>query len=68
MSDTKPAATTTHKAAAVSELEYCLLKGVSPRTMLTRRKQGKTPPYFLEGRQIRYRLSDIADHEQNSGQ
>ena len=68
MLDTKPAATTTHKPGSISELEYCLLIGKSPRTILTRRKQGKTPPYFLVGRKIFYRLSDIADHEQNSGQ
>jgi len=71
MLDAKPAAKTTittHNAAAVSELEYCLIKGISPRTILTRRKQGQTPSYFLVGRKIFYRLSDIAAHEQNATQ
>jgi hypothetical protein len=66
MLDQKPTvktATTPHPDS-ICELEYCLRKGISPRTILKLRKQGKTPPHYTERRQIRYSLADIEAFDQ----
>jgi excisionase family DNA binding protein len=34
--------------------------GLSDRTLLTMRKNGKGPPYVVMGRSIRYRESDVS--------
>jgi len=49
---------------SISETELCARLGKCPRTLMYWRKAGKTPPYFRQGQQYRYLLSDIAAFEQ----
>jgi predicted site-specific integrase-resolvase len=51
--------------SSISELEYCYNNGISLRTAHNRRKAGKVPKYFFQGKQIRYKLSDIEAFEQS---
>jgi hypothetical protein len=53
---------------SISEIEYSLRLGISPRTLFNYRKAGKTPPHFEVFRkgtrpEIRYLISAIKDFE-----
>jgi predicted site-specific integrase-resolvase len=43
----------------ISELEACLILGISTRSALTWRKQGKMPPHSINGQTIEYLLDDV---------
>ena len=51
---------------SVSDLELCVRLDKCPRTLLNWRKNGKMPPHFLKGKQVRYLVSDIEEFERQS--
>jgi len=59
----KPAPTAAEHFPSFSDIELCAHWRICPRTSLNRRKAGKMPPYFLQGKQVRYLLSDIEEFE-----
>jgi len=58
----------THTQASFSETELCAHWTICPRTAAYRRKAGKMPPFFKDGKQIRYLLADIEQFEKNATQ
>jgi hypothetical protein len=55
-----------HTQASFSETELCAHWGLCPKTAFNRRKQGRMPPHFFSGQQIRYLVSDIENYEKLS--
>ncbi len=50
--------------ASFSETELCAHWSICPRTANNRRNAGKMPSHFMQGKQIRYLVSDIEAYEQ----
>ena len=65
---TTPAIQAPHTQVSFSETELCAHWRICPRTAAYRRKAGKMPPHFREGKTVRYLLADIEQFEQNSTQ
>ena len=55
-----------HTQASFSETELCAHWRICPRTAAYRRKAGKMPPHFRNGKQIRYLLADIEAAEKQA--
>ena len=55
-----------HTQASFSEIELCAHWSLCPKTAFNRRKQGRMPPHFFSGQQVRYLLSDIEAFEKLS--
>jgi hypothetical protein len=49
-----------------SELELCVHWNRCLKAIYNRRKNGKMPPYFIHGKQIRYLKSDVKAFEQEN--
>jgi hypothetical protein len=54
---------TAPQAISISEIALAARLKKSPRTLLNWRKNGKTPPHFVRGRQVRYLIADIERFE-----
>ena len=52
-----------HTQASFSEIELCAHWGICPKTSFNRRKQGRMPPHFFSGQQVRYLMSDVEAFE-----
>jgi hypothetical protein len=51
--------------ASFSEIELCAHLSICPKTAHNRRKSGnKWMPFFKQGHQVRYLVSDIENYEQ----
>jgi hypothetical protein len=55
-----------HTQASFSEIELCVHWRFCPKTAFNRRKQGRMPPHFFSGQQVRYLVSDIEAFEKLS--
>ena len=63
-----PAIQANHTQASFSETELCAHWKICPRTAAYWRAKGKMPPFFKDGKQIRYLLADIEQFEKNATQ
>ena len=62
-SATQPAITDVDAPDSISEYELCVRWGKCPRSLLNWRKEGKMPPFYREGKTIRYSLPGVEEFE-----
>jgi excisionase family DNA binding protein len=55
-----------HEAQLLTTKEVASLLQVAPATLVDWRHEKKGPRYFKMGREVRYKLADVADWEKKS--